>query len=66
MANHGCCVDQKCTPETCMGLPEGKTCGDCVQVRRCVGIFGHTPTDTYCDWYPRRLRELMSEVPQAE
>lgn len=20
-------------------------------------MFGHTPTDTYCDWFPRRFKE---------
>ena len=25
----GCCVDKACTPDTCMDLPAGKTCGDC-------------------------------------
>lgn len=51
----GCCVDKKCSPETCMNLPEGKTCGDCVFVDRCVAIFGHTPEDKYCDWFPRKF-----------
>ncbi|MGK4342562.1 hypothetical protein ACSMFT_15425 [Ectopseudomonas oleovorans] len=40
-----------------MELPAEKTCGDCVHERRCCLIFGHTPTDTYCDWFPRRFRE---------
>jgi len=54
---HGCCADKACSDSTCMALPTGKTCGDCVHVRRCCGMFGHTPTDTYCDWFPRRFRE---------
>lgn len=37
-----------------MQLPVGKTCGDCTHIRRCKGIFGHTETDTYCDWSPSR------------
>lgn len=53
----GCCADKKCTPETCMDLPAGKTCGDCVREYRCCAIFGHKPEDTYCDWFPRRFRE---------
>lgn len=28
-----------------MTLPLGKTCGDCVHIRRCSGIFGHIPED---------------------
>jgi hypothetical protein len=53
----GCCVDKACTPETCMNLPEGKTCGDCVHAHRCCAIFGHKPEDTTCDWFPRRFRD---------
>lgn len=57
----GCCVDKKygkgCTPETCMQLPDGKKCGDCVHIKRCKAIFGHTENDTVCDWFPRRFRE---------
>lgn len=55
--HHGCCVDKACTDRTCMALPQGKTCGDCVHERRCCLIFGHTPTDTYCGWFPRRFHE---------
>lgn len=54
---HGCCADKACTDATCMELPAGKTCGHCVHELRCCTIFGHTPTDTYCDWFPRRFRE---------
>jgi hypothetical protein len=60
MTTMGCCVDRKygcgCTDETCMNLPDGKTCGDCVHLRRCVAIFGHKPEDTYCDFFPRRFQ----------
>ena len=38
-----------------MRLPKGITCGDCVHIRRCKGIFGHVETDTYCDWSPSRF-----------
>lgn len=61
---HGCCVDKAygkgCTPETCMQLPEGKTCGDCVHIARCKAIFGHVETDTYCDFFPRWFRERVA------
>ena len=53
---HGCCSDKACTDKTCMELPAGKTCGHCVHERRCCTIFGHTPTDTFCDWFPRRFQ----------
>ena len=39
-----------------MRLPVGATCGDCVHLRRCVSIFGHTETDTTCDWSPSRFQ----------
>lgn len=41
----GCCADKACTDKTCMNLPSGKTCGDCVHTRRCVLMFGHKPED---------------------
>lgn len=59
----GCCVDKECTPETCMELPAGKMCGDCVHERRCCLMFGHKPSDTYCDWFPRKFREKPTAVP---
>ncbi|WP_316433292.1 hypothetical protein [Klebsiella pasteurii] len=37
-----------------MQFPVGKTCGDCTHIPRCKAIFGHTETDTYCDWSPSR------------
>ncbi|NCF03865.1 hypothetical protein DK872_00890 [Kosakonia sp. MH5] len=43
-----------------MALPEGNTCGDCAHIRRCKGIYGHTETDTYCDWSPSRWVHWMS------
>jgi len=58
---HGCCVDKACTSETCMQLPEGKTCGHCFHAYRCNVLFGHKDTDTYCDWFPRRFREPYEE-----
>ena len=38
-----------------MRLPAATTCGDCVHIQRCKGMFGHVETDTYCDWSPSRL-----------
>jgi hypothetical protein len=38
-----------------MKLPNEVTCGDCRHINRCKAIFGHTETDTYCDWSPSRF-----------
>ena len=54
---HGCCVDKACNSDTCMELPLGKTCGDCLSFLRCKGIMGLTGRETYCDWFPRVFRE---------
>jgi hypothetical protein len=63
----GCCVDKKygegCTPETCMVLPQGMTCGDCVHIHRCKAIYGHVEQDTECDWFPRRFRAKAATAP---
>lgn len=58
--SQGCCVDKVCTPETCMDLPHGTTCGDCMHIKRCLAL-GFTPseTETVCSFYPRRLRVLQ-------
>ncbi|MDU4655502.1 MAG: hypothetical protein E6Y40_12120 [Klebsiella oxytoca] len=37
-----------------MELSAGNTCGNCRHIRRCKAMFGHTETDTYCDWSPSR------------
>jgi hypothetical protein len=66
---HGCCVDKKygngCTEETCMQLPAGKTCGDCVHIKRCKAIFGHVESDTSCDWFPRRFVLKAGDTPEV-
>lgn len=51
----GCCADKACTSETCMLLPEGKTCGDCVHCYRCTRIYGMHETDTACSFFPRKF-----------
>ena len=53
---NGCCADKSCTKKTCMTLPDGLTCGDCVHIHRCKAIYGHVESDTSCDWFPRRFR----------
>jgi hypothetical protein len=49
-------VDDEIDYDAAMRLPAGKTCGDCAHVRRCCAMFGHTPADTSCDFYPSRFR----------
>lgn len=61
---HGCCADKACTPVTCMALPDNLTCGDCAHERRCCLIYGHTPADTFCDWFPRRFVAKVKEEAQ--
>lgn len=56
----GCCADAACTGETCMTLPAGTTCGDCIHLYRCVTIFGRTAEDTSCEWFPRRYRPVVA------
>lgn len=45
-----------------MRLPVGVKCGDCRHIRRCSMIYGHTETDTYCDWSPSRF---VAAIPVA-
>ena len=59
----GCCIDKTYTRKTCMNLPDGFTCGDCFHETRCCSIFGHKPSDTYCDFFPNRF---MSKLKVAE
>ncbi len=54
----GCCTDRACTPADCMRLPLGVTCGDCLHVAKCVAMFGKKPTDTTCDWFPRKFIKI--------
>jgi hypothetical protein len=65
-SNHGCCADKACTEKTCMQLPQGKKCGDCVHAYRCSMMFGHGNMDTYCDWFPRRFHEKAHILEQQK
>lgn len=65
---HGCCADKCCNDVTCMELPEGKHCGDCVFFNHCAAFYDHKASDTYCDFFPRRFRErvvkeIVSDAP---
>ena len=61
----GCCVDGCCSDETCMRLPEGRTCGDCANLARCGALFGCGPARRSCDFYPRLFR-AAAPAPVAE
>jgi len=56
-AKNGCCRDKDCTTSTCMDLPSGKICGDCVHSIRCSSIFGGKDENDYCQFFPRRFQE---------
>jgi hypothetical protein len=64
-SEQGCCVDRRCSETTCMNLPPGTTCGDCRHITRCGAIFGHVPTDTYCDWFPRKFSPAVVSLDTA-
>lgn len=44
-----------------MSLPKGVSCGSYHHIRRCKAMFGHTETDTYCDWSPSRFIPVKTE-----
>lgn len=47
-----------CTTETCMMLPDGKTCSDCVTFNQCLA-FGSTTSkkENVCNFFPIRFLE---------
>ncbi|MFV4746288.1 hypothetical protein [Citrobacter portucalensis] len=45
-----------------MRLPKGVSCGNCHHIPRCKAMFGHTETDTYCDWSPSRFISVKTVV----
>jgi len=49
-----------------MRLPTDLTCGDCVHIRRCKTIFGHTEADKTCDWSPSRFRRALPEFTEQQ
>lgn len=59
----GCVPGDKCrysaNGHESLDLPAGKTCGDCVHIRRCAAIFGHIPEDESCDFFPVRFRPAV-------
>lgn len=51
-------IDRRaCGPDTCMMLPEGKRCKDCVYFLQCQTMFGQEDSD-YCQFFPRRFRPI--------
>ena len=44
----------------CMGLPEGKHCGDCENFKRCSTLFGAKEKNTFCEFEP--VRFIWKEV----
>lgn len=49
-----------------MRLPKGESCGNCHHIRRCKAIFGHSETDTFCDWSPSRAVFIKSTAVKQE
>lgn len=49
-------VNKKCNDQ-CMQLPAGKTCADCIHVKRCTTIFGAKAENTMCGFEPVRFKE---------
>ena len=48
---------RKICKHQCMYLPEGKTCSDCVHVKRCTALWGAKPENTSCNFEPIRFAE---------
>ena len=55
---HGCV-------ECLAAHPEGKTCEDCVFVKRCKAMFGVAGGETYCSWIPSRFVQRKQEAAHA-
>ncbi|MBA4375809.1 MAG: hypothetical protein C0401_06515 [Anaerolinea sp.] len=43
-----------------MKLPKGKTCADCIHMKRCTMNFGSNAKNVDCDWSPSRFSEKPS------
>ena len=62
---YGCCADKSCTPATCMRLPDGMTCNEClhflgtlVEAHSCSRFLNRNLAETSCDWFPRRFKPV--------
>lgn len=40
----------------CMNLPEGKTCADCMHIKKCVLLFHGNPENRSCGFEPIRFK----------
>lgn len=49
--------------ESSMQLPPGKTCGDCVHIRRCKTLFGCKDSNVICDFAPSRFKAAYQHCP---
>lgn len=54
-----------CNEQTCMQLPDGLTCSQCVHIERCCKIYGQKADANHCQWFPRRFQERMATRPQG-
>ena len=61
---HGCCEDKACTAETCMQLPEGKTCGELrakiEQMEKRLRLILEEPENTMSN--SKALREMVRQA----
>jgi hypothetical protein len=62
---NGCCVDKKygkgCIPDTCMTLPEGRTCEDCYLFTKCEALLQGIAERRTCDFFPRKFEPKSYE-----
>ena len=42
-----------------MNIPEGKTCGNCFHLKRCVSLYGVKAESITCGWTPSRYQEKV-------
>lgn len=46
----------------CMFLPDGMTCGDCINFDWCSKVYGIKPEYTSCDFEPIRFKAKEKEL----
>lgn len=53
--------------EQSMRLPTGKTCADCVHIRRCTAFgFTDSPENVWCDFYPNKFQAQLLPMLKEE
>ena len=45
-----------------MFLPDGMTCGDCINIDWCSKVYGVEPRHTSCDFEPIRFKAKEKEL----